>query len=99
MSSGKTFAEEFPLVNLINGLFFLVSFFVLRLIGFTFIGYYTIWHLRPILMTLPTHFIISIHLNFSATCAMQFYWFEKILRGFYKKLMEAIRGDKTKKLK
>ena len=93
LNSGKTVAKDFPTINIINAIGFTVSFFVLRILGFTHIGWWTLWENRDTLNASPMHFQISCHVCFGLGLSMQFYWFDKIIKGLY----QLITGKKGQK--
>ena len=99
VADGRSFAKAYPMLNLVNGLLFTVSFFVTRVIGFPYIGWWTLLENRAELLTYPLMFKVSIHSNFITGVTMQFYWFDKIVRGMYSLLTKKDKDSKTTKKK
>lgn len=96
-NSGKSFSKEYPNINLGNGVCFTFSFFVLRILGFTHIGWWTLWKQRQVLTQSSMHFQISSHVCFLTGISMQFYWFFKILKGLIDLIKKTKVDTKNKK--
>ena len=92
VADGRSIAKAYPLVNVLNGVVFTLSFFVTRVIGFPFIGWWTLLENRTELLTYPLMFQVSLHFNFIIGVSMQFYWFDKIARGMYSLLTKSDKG-------
>lgn len=92
---GKSVSSRFPTVNLVNGIIFALGFLVLRIYGFTHIGWWTLWENAKELRTLPVAFQVSIHYSFVVGISMQWYWMYKITMGLYAILSGKKAAKKT----
>jgi hypothetical protein len=84
--AGASITKRFPLVELVNGLLFSISFFILRIYGFTHIGWWSLIHERAELAKQSGEFQITIHCCFIIGISLQFYWMYLISIGLYKLL-------------
>jgi hypothetical protein len=72
--AGLSITKRFPKVELVNGLLFSVSFFILRIYGFTHIGWWSLIHERAELAKQTGEFQVTIHCCFIIGITLQFYW-------------------------
>lgn len=96
VKNGKNISQEYPLINLFNGLCFTVSFIVLRIFGMTHQGWWSIVANATELHTYPLGFNLAIHSNFVIGISLQFYWVNKIISGFASLLKKTTGVDKKK---
>jgi len=95
VKDGKSIAQRYPALNLANGILFALGFVVLRIYGFTHIGWWTLYENAKEMHTLPIEFQVSIHFSFVVGVSMQWYWMYKIAVG----LWAILSGKKSKSKK
>ena len=82
--TGASISARFPKLELFNGVLFSSSFAILRIYGFTHIGWWSLIHEREALSHLSGEFQITIHCCFVIGITLQFYWMYLISIGLYK---------------
>ena len=90
------FKDSVPMLYLINGLFFTISFFVLRILYFSYAGYHVLYkNWQNFDEVLSTPLKICIIVCYAVGQGLQYFWFTKIWSGFVKVLARTFKsGDK-----
>ena len=89
------FKDSVPMLYLMNGVVFTVSFFTVRVLYFSYAGYHVLYkNWRNFDEALATPLKICIIVCYAVGQGLQYFWFSKIWSGFIKLAMRTFKSEK-----
>lgn len=73
-------------IYMANGVLFTLSFFIIRIVAFTFSGFHYFYIMRDQFYKLPIEYIGLTLSTYSIAASLQYFWFSKLSVGLYKML-------------
>jgi hypothetical protein len=91
------YKESFPLLYVFNGIGITISFFLARVLYFTYAGYHVIYvHRDTFFGTLSEGLSGSILVGYIFGLSLQYFWFYKIFTGLIKVVSRTVKGSYSK---
>ena len=86
--------ESHATLYLVNGIAFTLSFFIVRIVGFTGAGIHYMWTLRDEFFNMHPSYVRLVISTYCIAFSLQYMWFYKLSTGLYKMLTKK-KGNKT----